>query len=367
MSDLLKNSIADAKAVREAALANAKAFLEEQFNSSLQSMFTKKLSEELNEDDGAMTYDELGDMLDTTSEENPENQENPDTQVPAQPTNPDETDDSMVSDGDIDEILKELAQELDDEETTKTADSAGEPDYHDLDDETLFDRENTSTKNSGSTEEIDVNPEGNAEEVSSDRRYESTGEIDLNELLNELEETSYDTLAEETEGPNSSFETIAESEEDEDEEDEDVSLEEMANALVSINEENKKLKASLKQHIDTIHELKNVLSETNLLNAKLLYTNKLFKGKALTESQKLKVIDTFDLTKSIREVKLAYSVLAESFNFGESVAKPKKTNATAQRITEGLASKPVKSTAPIVEPPVNEMASRFQRLAGIKK
>ena len=123
----------------------------------------------------------------------------------------------------------------------------------------------------------------------------------------------------------------------------------------------------MKQHIDTIHELKNVLSETNLLNAKLLYTNKLFKGKALTESQKLKVIDTFDLTKSIREVKLAYSVLAESFNFGESVAKPKKTNATAQRITEGLASKPVKSTAPIVEPPVNEMASRFQRLAGIKK
>ena len=115
--------------------------------------------------------------------------------------------------------------------------------------------------------------------------------------------------------------------------------------------------------------MKNVLSETNLLNAKLLYTNKLFKGKSLTEDQKLKIINTFDLTKNIREVKLAYTVLAESFNSGASVAK-KKTNATAQTITEGLASKPVSSTKPdstIVEPQAEVMASRFQKLAGIKK
>jgi hypothetical protein len=101
----------------------------------------------------------------------------------------------------------------------------------------------------------------------------------------------------------------------------------------------------------------------------LLYTNKLFKGKNLTEEQKLKVINTFDLTKNIREVKLAYTVLAESINGGGSVAK-KKTNATAQTITEGLASKPVSSTKPeatIVEPQADEMTSRFKKLAGIKK
>jgi hypothetical protein len=105
------------------------------------------------------------------------------------------------------------------------------------------------------------------------------------------------------------------------------------------------------------------------LNAKLLYTNKLFKGKSLTEDQKLKIINTFDLTKNIREVKLAYTVLAESINSGASVVK-KKTNTTAQAITEGLASKPVSSTKPdstIVEPQAEVMTSRFQKLAGIKK
>jgi hypothetical protein len=115
--------------------------------------------------------------------------------------------------------------------------------------------------------------------------------------------------------------------------------------------------------------MKGVLSETNLLNAKLLYTNKLFKGKSLTEDQKLKIINTFDLTRNIREVKLAYTVLAESFNSGASVVK-KKTNTTAHTITEGLASKQVSSTKPvstIVEPHADEMTSRFQKLAGIKK
>ncbi len=143
----------------------------------------------------------------------------------------------------------------------------------------------------------------------------------------------------------------------------------MAEALVAINEENESLKAQLSEYEKTVKYLKGVLNETNLLNAKLLYTNKLFKGKNLTEDQKLKVINTFDLTKSIREVKLAYTVLAESINGGVSVAK-KKTNATAQTITEGLASKPVSSTKPeasIVEPQADEMASRFKRLAGIKK
>jgi len=129
------------------------------------------------------------------------------------------------------------------------------------------------------------------------------------------------------------------------------------------------LKNQLKEHQDTVKYLKGVLEETNLLNAKLLYTNKIFKGKNLTEDQKLKVINTFDLTKTLREIKLAYTVLAESFNAGGSVAK-KKSNATVSTITEGLASKPVSSTKPdstIVEPQADVMASRFQKLAGIKK
>ena len=143
----------------------------------------------------------------------------------------------------------------------------------------------------------------------------------------------------------------------------------MAEALVAINEENESLRKQLAESLRTVQYMRGVLSETNLLNAKLLYTNKLFKGKSLTEDQKLRIINTFDLTKNIREVKLAYTVLAESNNSGASVVK-KKTNTTAHTITEGLASKQVSSTRPvstIVEPQADEMTSRFQKLAGIKK
>ena len=118
------------------------------------------------------------------------------------------------------------------------------------------------------------------------------------------------------------------------------------------------------------------------MNAKLLYTNKLFKEFAtvIDESYRMKIVEAFDLTKSVREVKLAYALLAESLNFGSkrviaSQAKPTQKvdpakRAIAKQITEGLASKPVGSTKPskdILSEGVNEMALRFQKLAGIKK
>jgi len=120
--------------------------------------------------------------------------------------------------------------------------------------------------------------------------------------------------------------------------------------------------------MSTVQYLRDQLNEVNLLNAKLLYTNKLFNSFNLDQKQKLKVVETFDLAKSIREVKLSYTILSESYSLGGSVVK--KTNTTAKTITEGLASKPVASTAPAKELIVensNVMASRFQKLAGIKK
>lgn len=49
MSELLKESIADAKAIRETAIANAKTFLEENFATSMKNMFAEKLKEEAEE------------------------------------------------------------------------------------------------------------------------------------------------------------------------------------------------------------------------------------------------------------------------------------------------------------------------------
>ena len=363
MSDLLKQSIADAKAVRETALANAKSFLEENFASNMKQMFADKLAEDMTvdteeesvEDSDAIVDDETSEVsvsneasCDTSTDESVEvvDEELEATEESVEETveNVDESEEVSITNEELDEILSELSS---DAETVE---------------ETVEDSVEESVEDSVE-ESVEDSVEESVEETIDE-------EVDLDEILMELEkdmsEMKEDGLVSETEYSDEDGVEIEDEIEDEDED--EIEIEEMADALVAINEENDKLKSELSEHIKTVKYLKGVLSETNLLNAKLLYTNKLFKGRSLSENQKMKVIDTFDLTKSIREVKLAYSVLAESFSSGVSVAN-KKTNATAQSITEGLASKAVKSTKPdlIVETKVNDMAQRFQKLAGIVK
>lgn len=137
-------------------------------------------------------------------------------------------------------------------------------------------------------------------------------------------------------------------------------------------------KIALKEAYSTIEFLRGQINEVNLLNAKLLYTNKLFKEFAgvLDDPYRMKIVESFDLTKNVREVKLAYALLAESLNFGtqvtksrnSQVARPVAQKGFVKQITEGFASKPVSSTKPsqlITEG--NEMALRFKKLAGIKE
>lgn len=138
-------------------------------------------------------------------------------------------------------------------------------------------------------------------------------------------------------------------------------------------------KVALKEAYKTIEFLRGQINEVNLLNAKLLYTNKLFKEFAgvLDDPYRMKIVESFDLTKSVREVKLAYALLAESLNFGTHMTRlPAKqvvkqsapVKGQVKQITEGFASKPVSSTKPsqlITEG--NEMALRFKKLAGIKE
>ncbi len=357
MSDLLKESIADAKAVRETALANAKTFLEESFANSMKEMFADKLKEEMAEethdddDKEGKIEEKLASSNIGKDDSNIASKQHPTKPSPAAnknttPAGKQEFDvkleeETAVEDGtevtseELDEILAELETEMD-EETEASS------------------------------------------EASSEKGDDVEESINLDELLAELEAEdpampapapvhSADPAAAPAPAP-APVDPAAPAQVPSPSEGE-VTPDEMAEALVAINEENESLKKQLSEALSTVKFMKGVLSETNLLNAKLLYTNKLFKGKSLTEDQKLKIINTFDLTKNIREVKLAYTVLAESLNSGASVVK-KKTNTTAQTITEGLASKPVSSTKPdstIVEPQAEVMASRFQKLAGIKK
>jgi len=134
-----------------------------------------------------------------------------------------------------------------------------------------------------------------------------------------------------------------------------------------------KYKVALKESYDAIRFLRGQINEVNLLNAKLLYTNKLFKEFAvvLDDSYRMKIVESFDLTKSVREVKLAYALLAESLNFGRNInsAKPAAkvpAKRVVNQITEGLASRSVASTKPVqIINEVSEMALRFKKLAGI--
>jgi hypothetical protein len=352
MSDLLKESIADAKAVRETALANAKTFLEENFAASMKEMFADKLKEEMAEE--ATT--EEGKIEEKLGSSNI----GKDDGLTAKTTKPVKP--SPVS--------------------NKNTTSAGKQEFDvTLEEETAV--EEGAEVTSQELDEILAELESEVSEGDDAQEAPESGDMDevsLDELLAELEEEEAAAPTSPVAAPADPTQVpapapapapevgqvpspVAEGEED------GVTAEEMAEALVAINEENEALKKQLAESLSTVKFMKGVLAETNLLNAKLLYTNKLFKGKSLTEDQKLKIINTFDLTKNIREVKLAYTVLAESINSGASVVK-KKTNTTAQAITEGLASKPVSSTKPdstIVEPQADVMTSRFQKLAGIKK
>ena len=124
------------------------------------------------------------------------------------------------------------------------------------------------------------------------------------------------------------------------------------------------LKEQLKEYKEAVVFLKDKLHEVNILNAKLLFTNKLFKQYSLDNNQKLKVVETFDRAQTTREIKLVYSTLAEQFGDNNSIV-------TKKSISES-ASAPVASTKPSPEAKKviseeTQVANRFKKLAGLIK
>jgi hypothetical protein len=112
----------------------------------------------------------------------------------------------------------------------------------------------------------------------------------------------------------------------------------------------------LKEAYDVIRTLKGELNEINLLNAKLLYTNKIFKAKSLTESEKVKVLSAFDKATNVKEVKLVYESL--SMNSAKPKSNIKESLGSASKVMSPQAKQP------IIE--VNDAFSRMQKLSGLK-
>jgi hypothetical protein len=199
---------------------------------------------------------------------------------------------------------------------------------------------------------------------------------DLEEILRELEgeeseEESKMEGEESEEGTESEEEMMEgeESEESKEEMDEEINIDEIINALKEEDEAEEKeteekskmesVQSELNEAYSVIKFLRSKLNEVNLLNAKLLFVNKLFRKGELTESQKVKIIETFDRAKNVREAKLIYATLAESVNKANKVAPKKKV------MSEGLASAPQKKTQIIAES--NDVYSRFKTLVNFNR
>ena len=274
MQDLLKEAIADAKAVKETAIANAKLALEEAFAPRIQSMISNRLAEEGMEDEEGMD--------DEMSMETP----------------------GMGDDG------------MDVGDLSIDADGDGQFDEFDI------------MSRPGQTPA--TAPEEMPAEEMPVAGEEDLDEYDLSEILRQLDEEEMD---DEEEGHE--YENVPKDPFEDDEDEDDIDINELLNELMGddemskMNDEmpmeepeemmemkkaNAKMKKELEEAYSAIKTMKDSLNEVNMLNAKLLFTNKLFKAHTLNESQKVKVIDTFDRARTIREVKLVYATLSESFS-----------------------------------------------------
>ena len=397
--EFLKEAIADAKAVKETAIANAKAALEESFTPHLKTVLSAKL-EEMEKEDMDEGYDEMDEAKDSEKMEEKkeymtakEKREGDDRKS----DNKAETETEKMrkikeeDDSDLDEVLAELKDELDEDKRT----DAEEEGYKDGIEDAKDDMEKKIKKiDLEEDERTDAEEEGFLDGMEDEKADMDDEEIDLEDMTDDdlkkfIEDVISDMVTAGELEAGDEFEVEDEVEVDDeveveiDEEekvDEDVTIDE--DARTDAEEEGykdgiKDAKADAKKEIDdikleekedelkeayaTVETLRNELNEINLLNAKLLYTNKIFKSKNLSENNKVKVLTSFDKAETVKEAKLIYETLKD----GLTEKKVKKTvNESISMASKSVGVGPKKVDAkPIVES--NIMVDRFKKLAGI--
>ena len=333
MSDLLKEAIADAKAVRETALQNAKMALEEAFTPHLKSMLSAKLSED--------------DVEEGYHDREEDDEEGKDEGMHDSDRAREDDDEEMDMDNDEEEEVDEA--EIIEIDGVKYAPVVSEEEHEDEDED-----------------------------------MDESEELDLESVIKELEteiaesEESDDDL---TEDDKEEVEEVVTEEDDEDDDKDEVDEQSKSSGIgagdnkvkqASPADEEDPGKGKIKESVEAMQEelneykeavvyLKDKLHEVNILNAKLLFTNRLFKEFVLSNDQKMKVVETFDRAQTTREIKLVYSTLAESFNDRGEINKKRSVKESASRKTN--TTKP--QTKIISEE--DNVANRFKKLAGILK
>jgi hypothetical protein len=381
--DILKEAIADAKSIKEAAIANAKVALEEAFTPFLKEKLSAKLAEIDAMDEEMDEAKEMDEMKKSEMDEMKDMDESKDEMY--EDENMDEMEDmdemkKSMDEMDLDELLRELEdmEENMDEtindpkgpgahgniappgQSDTDLNEAKEGEEEESEEDVEIDIENMSEEDLKSfiegviadmvkAGELEAGHEGMEDEEGAEEESEEEEEVSIDELMGELDERK-------KYGGNKG-DVPASKRGDKKDTAEEEGVEDYKKKL-------KEMKAELEEAYEALNKVKAEINEVNLLNSKLLYLNKVFKAKNLTESQKVKVLAAFDKATSKKEAQLVYETVMESLN---------NTNTTKRPVTEsvrGMASKVISGTnnstkQPIIE--VNAAFERMQKLAGIKK
>jgi hypothetical protein len=393
--DLFKQAIADAKSIREAAITNAKLALEESLTPQLKELLAQRLAEmeEEAETETVLAEAEVEETVEETVEEEVVAEEEADEEGEDEEAGDEEAeDDSEESEDEAEEDLevedmtvddlKDLIRDILSQEMGDMEEPAGEEGDEEAEDMVGMDM---------------TAPEAEAGEE----------EINLEELMAELAAMANEGEEVVSEEEVSEEEVVAETEMEEGEYMEEETMEEgamdkIAAMLAKAKKEGligftdgkgnqislmdflkmgasgaksgmaksgaeagpfnteESVSEELAEALETIETLRKDLNEVNLLNAKLLYVNKVFKANNLTESQKATVIAAFDKAETVKEVKLVFETVSENIPSGvkKEVVKEAKGFASA---AVGTSDKPEVITE------ANQAVLRLQKLAGIIK
>ena len=437
--NFLQEAIADAKAVKESAIANAKVALEEAFSPQVQAMFASKLEEMEKDEEVNEAYDDVDEAKDDEISEKKEymtkkeKREGDDRKSDNKAETKTEKMRKIDEDEEmnLDEILAELEKDEDLKENARTdAEEEGYKDGMKDEKEDLKEDERTDAEEEGY-----LDGEKDEKEDMEDKDDE---EIDLEDMSEDdlkgfIEDVIKDMVADGEIEPGDEFEEVEDEDVDVEVEDEDVDVEieldeamsnpDMRHGMKGDNAEERKTEkmrfkegeeldemgdatvaaaaGGLENIIDSLkklskaagpaakkayaalqalgagagaamrneeedyaemEELKKELQEVNLLNAKLLYTNKIFKAKNLSEGKKVKVLKAFDKATDVKQAKAIYETL------NEGIVNTITNSKINESVKKGAASKasglePKATKQPILES--NEVYDRMRKLAGL--
>ena len=339
--ELFKNAIAEAKSVREAAIANAKEALEETITPHLKELLAAKLQEMDEVEEEVMEEEVVDETIEETIEE---------------ADGLEEVEVAEAEEDDAEEAADDSEEDHEEEDHSEEDHSEGEPagdeDLGDISVEQFKDlvRDIIADEMAAGEEEEELELPADVQGMGDEEMEEpiddmpNDDEIDLDEMLNEI-------LAEEE---------IEEGSHDKEEMEEEISEE-----VEEGSHDKEKMEEELKEALETIDTLRQDLQEVNLLNSKLLYVNKVFKANNLTESQKANVIAAFDKAENVKEVKLVFETVSENV-VSKQASKPARS---VNKSKLGSASKATGTTArrPQIISESDQAVLRMQKLAGIIK